>query len=214
MTKVLIIGASRGIGLETVRCALEADCTVRAFSRKAQNIALDNPNLEKFSGDALNAEDITRALQGIDVVIQVLGAPFNSETVIRGTRLFSDSTRVLIDCIEAVGASKRLICVTGLGAGDSRVHLKGMYRLLFTLGLARMYDDKDVQEQMVRNSKLDWTIVRPGLLTDGRATGVYQVLVEPDQWRAAGVRRADVGLFLVDEALKGTYRGKTPVIIG
>lgn len=216
MTKILIIGASRGIGLETVRCALEADCTVRAFSRNSKNIALDSPKLEKFSGDALNAEDVSRALQGVDVVVQVIGASISGETLLRGTRLFSDATRILIDCMEASGP-KRLVCVTGLGAGDSRTHLKGMfgmYQLMFSLVLARMYNDKDVQEQMVRNSKLDWTIARPGYLTDGRATGVYQVLVEPDQWRAAAVRRADVGLFLVDEALNGTYRGKTPLIIG
>ncbi len=213
MTKILVIGASRGIGLETVRCALEAGLEVRAFSRHADKIALQDPKLEKLAGDALEAGDIERALSGVDVVIQVLGAPHNLETVVSGTHLFSDATRVLIDSMEGNGP-KRLICVTGLGAGDSRMHLKGMYRLMFTLALARMYDDKDVQERMVRNSSLDWTIVRPGLLTDGRATGVYQVLEKSDDWRAASIRRADVGLFLVDEALKGNYRGKTPVIIG
>lgn len=213
MTKILVIGASRGIGLETVRCALEAGLDVRAFSRHAGNITIEDPRLEKFNGDALNAEDVARALTGVDIVVQVLGAPFNAETVLRGTHLFSDATRLLVDCMEAQGP-KRLVCVTGLGAGDSRMHLKGMYRLMFTLGLARMYDDKDVQERIVRNSGLDWTIVRPGLLTDGRATGVYQVLEKPEEWQAANVRRADVAVFLIDEALKGTYRGKTPVVIG
>jgi hypothetical protein len=40
----------------------------------------------------------------------------------------------------------------------------------FHLLLGRVYDDKDVQERIVRRSKLDWVIVRPVILTDGRKT--------------------------------------------
>ena len=62
---------------------------------------------------------------------------------------------------------KRLIAVTGLGAGDSRGHGGFIYdAVVFPLLLKRVYDDKDVQERIVRSSGLDWTIVRPGLLTN------------------------------------------------
>ncbi|MBU1209727.1 MAG: SDR family oxidoreductase [Alphaproteobacteria bacterium] len=212
MTKILIIGASRGIGLETAKAALDAGHEVRAFARGADKIPLDHPELEKFAGDALEAADIRRALAGVDVVIEVLGAPINPETILTGTRLFSDATRILVDAMEELGP-KRLICVTGLGAGDSRDRLGGMFRLFFSLSLARIYDDKDVQERIVMNSKLDWTIARPGILRDGRATGLYRALPDPKDWKAGPIRRADVALFLVDEAERGTYRGKTPMII-
>ena len=52
MATVLIIGASRGIGLETVKAALEAGHSVRALARSARRIPIDHPKLEKIAGDA------------------------------------------------------------------------------------------------------------------------------------------------------------------
>ncbi len=212
MVKILVIGASRGIGLETVKAALEAGHEVRAFARSASRIALEHPRLEKHDGDALSSNDVSAALRGVDVVIQVLGVSFNPDIVINGTRLFSDATRVLVDAMQASGP-RRLIVVTGFGAGDSREYLGGMFRLFFTFTLKKVYDDKDVQEQIVRQSGLDWTIARPGILKDGRATGLYRVLEDPADWKVGSIVRGDVALFLVDEAETGRYRGKTPALI-
>jgi putative NADH-flavin reductase len=212
MSKLLIMGASRGIGLCTVKAALEAGHQVRAFARGADGISLEDPLLERFPGDALNAHDVERALEGTDVVIQVLGASINPETILTGTRLFSEATRLLVDAMERQGP-RRLICVTGIGAGNSRNHLGAAFRLLFTLSIARIYDDKDVQEQIVKNSGLDWTIVRPGVLRDGRASGLYQALADPRTWKVGSINRADVALFLVEEAERGAFQGKTPLLI-
>jgi hypothetical protein len=86
---------------------------------------------------------------------------------------------------------KRLIAVTGLGAGDSRGHGGLLYdAVVFPLLLKRVYDDKDVQEWIIRSSGLDWTIVRPGLLADGPATGQYRVLTAPNDWRFGTISRA------------------------
>jgi hypothetical protein len=68
----------------------------------------------------------------------------------------------------------------------------------FHLLLGRVYDDKDVQERIVRNSKLDWVIVRPVILTDGRKTNAYRALVDPRDWTFGFISRADVADFLVD----------------
>ena len=70
MATVLIIGASRGIGLETVKAALEAGYSVRALARSARRIPLDHPKLEKMVGDALEMATVKRALTGIDAVIR------------------------------------------------------------------------------------------------------------------------------------------------
>ena len=71
MATVLIIGASRGIGLEAVKAALEAGHSVRALARSARRIRVDHPQLEKMAGDALEMATVKRALTGIDVVIPV-----------------------------------------------------------------------------------------------------------------------------------------------
>jgi NAD(P)-dependent dehydrogenase (short-subunit alcohol dehydrogenase family) len=70
---VLIIGASKGIGLETTRQALAAGHHVRALARSATGMSLSDPSLEKVHGDALKAQDVETALSGVEVVIQTLG---------------------------------------------------------------------------------------------------------------------------------------------
>lgn len=212
MAKLLIMGASRGIGLATVRAALEAGHEVRAYARSAASIPVDSPRLEKFTGNALSANHVERALEGVDVVIQVLGTEMNVDTVLSGTTLFSRATRLLVDAMEKHGP-RRLICVTGFGAGDSRDALGPLYRVTFTFTLRRVYDDKDVQEQIIKASGLDWTIVRPGLLRDGRATGLYRVLTDPAEWQLGSIRRNDVARFLVQEAEQPACLHQTPVII-
>ena len=63
--RILIIGASKGIGLETTRQALVAGYDVRALARSAAAIPLSNSRLEKVQGDALNKQDVEAALAGV-----------------------------------------------------------------------------------------------------------------------------------------------------
>ena len=213
MTTVLVIGASRGIGLATVRALLAAGHSVRALARGASRIPIEDQRLEKLDGDALDRATIDRVLAGTDAVIQSLGVAFTFDALLKGTTLFSKATRILVDAMRANGV-RRLVVVTGLGAGDSRGHGGFLYdAVLFPLLLKCVYDDKDVAEQIVRASSLDWTIVRPGLLTNGPATGTYQVLVEPTSWRAGTISRADVAGFLAKQVSDRTYFGKTPELV-
>jgi putative NADH-flavin reductase len=213
MAVVLVIGASAGIGLETVKRALAEGHRVRALARRAGSIAVDHPSLERIAGEALDRAAVSAAVQGADAVIETLGAPKNLATTLWGTRLFSDATRILIDAMRAQGV-RRLIAVTGLGAGDSRGRLGLLFDgLMFPLVLKRVYDDMDVQEQMIRASSLDWTIVRPGLLRNGAATGRARALTDPKEWVTGSVTRADVAAFLVREAFERRFVGQMPLLI-
>ena len=107
---------------------------------------------------------------------------------------------------------KRLICVTGFGAGDSRGR-GGFYNVAFHLLLGRVYDDKDVQERIVRSSKLDWVIVRPVILTDGPKTNAYRALVDPRDWTCGFISRADVADFLIKQIDDNAFLHKTPVLM-
>lgn len=212
-TKILVIGASRGIGLETVRTALRAGYSVRALARSAAGVPIADVGLDKLSGDALDRDTIRNALQDVDAVIQTLGVDFSPRLIFEGTSLFSESTRILVDAMKAAGV-KRLITVTGIGAGDSRGHGGFLYdAILFPLLLKRVYDDKDVQERIVRSSGLDWTIVRPGMLSNGPATGRYRVLTASKDWRFGVISRADVANFLVRLTKDPALIGATPLLI-
>jgi putative NADH-flavin reductase len=213
MTKVLVIGASRGIGLETVKAALLAGHSVRALARSAASIPIQDAGLEKVTGDALDSDTVRNALKDVNVVVQTLGVDISPRAIFERTTLFSQSTRILVDAMKAAGV-KRLIAVTGLGAGDSRGHGGLLYdAVVFPLLLKRVYDDKDVQEWIIKSSGLDWTIVRPGLLSNSSATGQYRVLTAPNDWRVGTISRADVADFLVRQIADRALIGTTPLLI-
>ena len=211
--KVLVIGASRGIGLAAVKACLAKGYQVRAFARTASQIMIEDLALETFAGDALDTHDIEQALQDIDVVIQALGIPVNSRMLTGPIDLFSNATRVLVPAMQAAGV-RRLITVTGFGAGDGRRRISPLQRIGFEIFLGRAYGDKDIQEDIIKSSALDWTIARPGVLTSGKATDDYRVLEDPDSWRNGFISRADVADFLAKQVECEAYVARTPVLIG
>ena len=146
----------------------------------------------------------------MNAVIQVLGVGLGD--LFGPVHLFSDATRILVAAMQARGV-KRLISVTGFGAGDSRASINCLQLLPFRFFFGRAYDDKDVQERLIKDSELDWTIARPGVLTNGSRTRRYKVLKEPSQWRNGTISRADVADFLVQQIEDRAYLRKTPVLV-
>ncbi len=94
----------------------------------------------------------------------------------------------------------------------SRAKLGPLQAIFFQLLLGRAYDDKNVQETIVRRSGLDWIIARPVILTSGPKSGRYNVLCDPKDWRSGTISRADVADFLVKQVQDRTCLGKTPVL--
>lgn len=209
---LLVIGASGGIGLECVREALRRGYQVRAFSRSANSIPITDTRLETVNGDATNSQDVSAAMVGIDVVILALGIPAGPQMVLGPVHLFSDATRVVVDAMREAGV-RRLICVTGYGAGDSRSSIGCLQRIAFEAVLGRAYADKDIQERIIRESDLDWVIARPGILTNAPRTGRFKVLREASAWRNGLVARSDVADFMVAQVDSDSYLRATPVIV-
>ncbi|PWK59873.1 NAD(P)-dependent oxidoreductase [Roseicyclus mahoneyensis] len=208
--KITVIGASRGIGRKVVDHALSRGHGVRALARGADTMGIEADGFEPVAGDATDPVALARAVAGADAVILTLGVPRDLRAL-RRTTLFSDATSALIPVMEAAGV-RRLLAVTGFGAGDSAAKLSSLEKIPFKLFLGRAYADKALQEEMIRASSLDWTIVRPGILNDNAMSKKYKVLVEPETWRQGIVSRADVAHFLVQAAEDGSHIGKTPAI--
>src|SRR5260370_24981331 len=121
---------------------------------------------------------VKRALTGVDVVTQSLGVSAGPEIIFKPTRFFSKATRALVTAMEEAQV-KRLICVTGFGAGDSRGRGGVLYSAAFELVVGRGYEDKDVHGRIVRRSQLDSLIVGPPILTHGPETNPYLAFIEP-----------------------------------
>jgi uncharacterized protein YbjT (DUF2867 family) len=207
---VLVMGASRGIGCEVVKVALDQGHSVRAFARNIAHLGLTHDRLEKYSGDALVPQDVERALVGVDAVIQVLGV--RNRDLFGPIDLFSRATDILVPLMIRQGVS-RLVAVTGFGAGDSAAVLGPLQRVPFRVLFGRAYDDKTRQEERIISSGLDWTIWRPGVLINGTASGKAKILMRPAEWRNGIVTRADVAANIVLHLEDKKMFHQKPVIV-
>lgn len=175
---------------------LSRGLTIRAFARSADELQ-PTENLESVTGDALNEEAVSDSLGGCRAVIYALGINERLAMLWEEETLFSRSTRILIDAMEEKGV-KRLVAVTGYGAGRSKETMSCIERTGHRAVLGKPYEDKDRQEEMILKSDLDWTIVRPVILINGRDTGEFQVLRNPENWHNGLISRSEVAEYLVD----------------
>ncbi|HKC62071.1 MAG TPA: SDR family oxidoreductase [Pyrinomonadaceae bacterium] len=206
--KLLIIGASRGIGFELLQQALAAGHEVTALARNPQSMDLSHENLKVVKGDILDKSSIEEALPGQDAVCLTIGIKATRKPV----SIFSKGTKAVVEAMKT-SSCRRLICVTGIGAGDSRGHGGFLYDRIFNpIFLRTIYEDKDRQEKIVRESGLDWVIVRPGFLTNGPRTGKYRALTDLKNVKAGKISRADVADFILKEAAEMNYKGQTPLL--
>lgn len=205
--KITVIGASAGVGLEITRLALEKGHEVTALSRRVVPLP-DHTRLRKVQGSATNPNDVRAAVQEAEAILVTLGvkSPF-------ATTLFSDSARILLQTIREMGSSPALIVLTGFGAGDSWGYNSFPMKLMFTLLLKKVYEDKSEQERIIAGAYPRWEIVRPGRLTSGTMTGRYRVLDElVEGMKVGAISRADVAHFMVAQAENPTYLGKYPAL--
>jgi hypothetical protein len=108
---------------------------------------------------------------------------------------------------------KRLVCITGIGAGDSRGHGGFTFdRIIRPLLLGTVYADKDRQEALIQKSGLDWVIVRPTELTSGKGRGTYRVLTDLTGYSGGKIARADVATFVVEQLTSDAYLRQTPFV--
>jgi uncharacterized protein YbjT (DUF2867 family) len=210
--RILVIGGSRGIGRAVCQVAVANGHVVRAMSRRGRLPEGVGRACEAVSGDARNAADVARALDGIDVVVQVLGVPPSLDLILKPVTLFSEATRVLLPEMTKAGV-KKLVAVTGFGAGDSHESINILQRLPFKMIFKRAYADKSIQETLIAKSDLEWLIVRPGVLMNWPASGKYSVLSRPSEWRNGIVARANVADFIVKRIEANALNREKPVII-
>ena len=201
--KLVIFGSTGSIGQPLVVQALEQGHTVTAFARNPAKLEIEHANLTVVQGDALDSASVEKAVNGQDAVLCSLGAA-------KGT-IRSEGTRNIVRAMEKAGVS-RFICLSTLGVGNSRANLNFFWKhIMFGLLLRRAYADHVRQEDYVKESRLDWTIVRPGAFTDGNRTGVYRHgFPSTDRTIKGKISRADVADFMLKQLTDRTYLHETP----
>jgi putative NADH-flavin reductase len=206
--KLLLIGATQGVGFELLQQALQAGHEVTLIARHPENLEVNHENLTVVKGGILDKSIVEQSVNRQDVVCITIGTKPTRKPV----SVYSEGTKVVIEAMKK-SSCRRLLCVTGIGAGDSRGHGGFLYdRIINPLLLGKIYQDKDRQEAIVRQSDLDWEIIRPGLLTNGPHTGKYRVLTDLSGVKAGNISRADVADFMLREAAAMQYGKQTPLL--
>jgi putative NADH-flavin reductase len=150
-------------------------------------------------GDALDPESVNRAVAGQDGAIVALGSNDRNN---RTTR--SEGTVNVIRAMERQNVP-RLVVVSAGGVGDSYRQVPLIFKLLIKTRLRRAYADHEKQERYVRDSDLEWVIVRPAQLVDGPRTGQYHTGSAGDDLPGGKVTRADLADFLLQQLTDDRY---------
>ena len=188
---VLVIGAAGRIGEALVNEALAAGHKVTAFVRRPAQYK--KANVRVVAGDVLDAAAVDVAVAGQDAVIDALGG----KTPWKVTTMETSAARNIVDAMRRHGV-RRLLKISVVGAGES-VKNAGFFNkhLLMKTFLRGLLVDKAGMEAEVKGTNLDWTLVRPPMLTDGEKTGVARVLSPESGEKAHKIGRADLAAFMV-----------------
>ncbi|MBF6342530.1 SDR family oxidoreductase [Nocardia cyriacigeorgica] len=197
--RIAIFGATGTLGRHVLERALRQGHEVTILTRDASRVPTTNDNLRVLEGDVLDPAAVDGAVAGQEAVLICLGN--GRKGVVR-----AEGTRTVIEAMRRNGV-KRLICQSTLGVGDSRDNLNFLWKyVLFGLVLRPAYNDHVRQEEYVRASDLDWTIVRPSAFTDGPATGTYrQGFPGNEAGLSLKISRADIAEFMLDQLTDRAY---------
>lgn len=206
--KLAIFGATGRSGKPVVEQALQAGHEVVALARTPSKLAIQNPKLTVIQGDAMNAADVDKVVQGSDAVISVIGqtkgSPRNTQTV---------AITNIIAAMNKYGV-QRLVSLTGAGVDDPHDRPKfanHLIKLALKLLSGHVLQDAENHAEAIRKSNLDWVIVRGPMLNEGPLTGNYRA-----GWvgvnTGSRISRADLADFILKQTTDTTYLRQAPVV--
>ena len=206
--KLAVFGATGRTGKSLVVQALGQGHEVRALARDPAKLDVSQENLLVIHGDVLNAADVAETIDGCDAVLSVLGqtkgSPKDLQTV---------ATRHIVAAMKTHGVT-RVISLTGAGVKDPHDEPKlvdCVFGLLLATVARNVIKDADAHAVVLRQSGLEWTLVRGPRLTEGPRTGTYKVgYVGKDSGTQAS--RADVADFMLSQLGDDTWVRKAPMV--
>ncbi|SHL31066.1 Putative NADH-flavin reductase [Pseudonocardia thermophila] len=186
--RITVFGATGGTGRQVVRQALDAGHQVTAVVRNAAGLIEQHPALDVVTADVMDPDAITPAVKGADAVVSALGPRSREETTV-----CSSGARAIVAAMHAAG-TRRLVVVTASGhvvdEGDGPV-TRAVVKPLLRRYLRGSFADFARTDRIVQDSGLDWTIMRPPRLTDGRSRP-YRTAIDRNVRGGFTIARADL----------------------
>jgi putative NADH-flavin reductase len=202
--RVVVFGSTGGTGQELVAQALARGHQVTAFARDPAAVRATHPRLRAVQGDALDPAAVEDAVDGQQAVLSALGGAPGGPPHVK-----SQATGNLVKAMRATGV-RRLVVVSGMHAAAFDGHpeeLTAPLRLLLPrlARLRALFEDNVRTEALVRESDLDWVVVRPAILTDGPRTGAYRTGPPLRFGLRSRIARADVAELMLRQVDQDTH---------
>ena len=201
--KLVVLGATGGIGLEIVRQAIDRGHSVTAFVRLPDRLAAFQVRIASEQGDLLSASDLERAIQGNDAILSAFGP--RVPVMKADENLLRDFASALTSAMRRASVRRLVIVSTAFLFRDSIMPPTYLFGRLFFPGVVV---DATAMERTIAESGLDWTIARPPQLTDKPFSGRYRVREGHLPRFGFHVSRADVADCLIKTAEDRAYVGK------
>ncbi|WP_028776865.1 NAD(P)-dependent oxidoreductase [Shimazuella kribbensis] len=206
--KVVVFGANGRTGQHIVNMALQNGHRVTAFIRTQSDAFISHPNLSIVKGDVLCAEDVEHAIRKQEVVISSLGITSKQRKTI-----CSEGIQQIVPAMEKYQV-KRLIAISEASVTESLDKVSIINRSFIRLILDKTaIQDKEDMEAVIRNSSLDWTIVRPPFLTNGPLKKQYRTGDSGNLKLTSTISRADLADFMVDQIVDTNQTIKKAIAI-
>ncbi|OAB47450.1 epimerase [Paenibacillus antarcticus] len=193
--KIIIFGATGGVGQYLVKQALEQDFEVTAFVRTPSKLQINHEQLHIIQGDCFNKDEVTQAIAGHDAVVSCLGS---SQGMKKSTEL-EEMTKIIVDGMMEHKIN-RIIYTASAGIHKEIPGITG--KLVMTMLKNALLDHKCAVDYIVAN-ELIYTIARPMGLTNKALTGNYRESSTGVPEKSRTISRADVADFIV-RALRDT----------
>jgi putative NADH-flavin reductase len=207
--RLAIFGASGATGKELVAQALERGHRVTAFVRTLGRLERKDGEPDIVLGDVANLVAVTRAIADSDAVLSALGVgrPLRSDpAVVRGVRN-------IVTVMQKHGPA-RLIYLSVLGVQEAKEQFGPLGKFVSRFIVKNEVADHEEKERIIRHSNLDWTIVRPSVLTNGRHTGAYRDGVDIRAHSLVPmISRADVAEFMLNQVSDRTYLRRAAAVM-
>lgn len=205
--QLTVFGATGRTGRPLVEQALDRGHTVVAFARDDADVPFDHEGLTVVEGDAYTGAGVAEAVAGSDAVVSVLG-----QTSAGPDDLLTTAGDHIIDAMTDAGVS-RFVTLVGAGVrteGESPSLAGRVIGVALKLLSGEVLADAETHVDHVRETDLDWTVVRAPRLTDGEGTGSYEA--GDITLGFASVARADVARFILDCLEDGLYVHDLPKV--
>lgn len=212
---MLIFGATGRTGSIAIEYAIAQGYSVTVLVRNPDKLTLQSPQLRIIKGSPTNLEDVRIAMKDCKYVLNLLSALSENESFsfkkIDAPHVLEKSIKNALQCMREYGI-KRILSLSSIGVGDSHKYAPWYMRMIIKItNFSIVFADHHAQEQLLRESDVDWTIVRPVALNNDKVPGTL-IISYNKRPKPFKMSRKQLASFFIDNLNTHAYIHKSPIL--